>query len=170
MVAEEWRDIEGYPGYKVSSLGNVRGKQGFNLSLCVGSVGYYVVNLCRDSGQKQFKIHRLVAEAFIPNPDNLPFINHKDGVKTNNLPSNLEWVTPLGNVTHALRVGLTKSGAKHNNTMPVQATPVNGHVGHVFFGTVQLRIAGFNQGNVSNCCTGRNQTHYGYRWSYINGA
>jgi len=166
-MKEEWRIIKEYPKYKVSNRGNVKGAQGFNLSMCQGDVGYHVINMRKNGKQIQHRIHRLVAEAFIANPNNYPQVNHIDGDKTNNLPSNLEWVTSQQNITHAVKIGLVKAGIDNENTIPVQAEPVNAGIGYVFFGSRQLREFGFNQGNVSNTCNGRQKTHYGYKWTYI---
>ena len=115
MEQEIWKDIEGYEGfYKVSSFGNVKSlyrvlprKNGGNyavreklLKLSVDGDGYYRVALRKDGISKYCSIHRLVANAFIPNPKNLPCINHKDEVKTNNNVCNLEWCTYSYNNTY----------------------------------------------------------------------
>lgn len=133
---EIWKDVEGYEGiYKVSSLGNVKklnyknsGKEQ-NISLCNDADGYLLVNLRLNNKSKSKRVHRLVAQAFIPNPDNKPQVNHIDGDKQNNKIENLEWVTPLENNKHAWDTGLKKppteewklnhsirmSGEKHPN-------------------------------------------------------
>ena len=98
---EEWRPVPNYEGlYEVSNIGNVRslprlGTHTIKPTLISPHLrcGYYHVTLWKDNIQKDFTIHRLVALAFIPNPDNLPVINHKDEVKTNNEAENLEWCT-----------------------------------------------------------------------------
>ena len=101
---EIWRDIQGYEGiYKISNLGRVKSLNridslGRNVPEKIKAIvdngnGYKVVNLKRNGKQKLFTIHRLVAKAFIPNPDNLPCVNHKDENKANNYANNLEWCT-----------------------------------------------------------------------------
>ena len=105
-MTEEWRPIEGYEGlYEVSNTGQVRSFDRYvkysngRIHLHKGKVlspikdrdGYLQVNLCYSGRINSIKIHRLVAQAFIPNPDNLPQVNHKDEVKTNNNVDNLEW-------------------------------------------------------------------------------
>lgn len=116
-MTEEWRDIKGYEGsYQVSNLGRVR-----SLDRYIPSRGYYRkgriiqpfdnkeynnTNLNLDRKTKTFCTHRLVAEVFIPNPDNKPCINHIDGNKRNNVVSNLEWVTHKENTQHAIKLGL----------------------------------------------------------------
>jgi len=121
----EWRPISDYEGfYEVSSCGQVRSLkrqiirsngrlqtiEAKCLALCVNSSGYYSVNLHNGlgvSGRQPALVHRLVAKAFIQNPEKKPHINHIDGVRTNNNLENLEWCTPSENVIHALRTGLS---------------------------------------------------------------
>lgn len=101
---EQWRDIPGYRyPYQVSSTGRVRGgKWHKQLKQKLGFYGnYYVVVLAgKDGKQHTVSVHRLVATAFIPNPDNLPIVNHKDEIKTNNRADNLEWCTHQYNSTY----------------------------------------------------------------------
>lgn len=118
LDGEEWRPIEGFDGYQVSSYGRVksfkRGKP--RIMKFALSPNNYIVYSLRPSGvysDKQMNLHRLVAEAFIPNPDNKPQVNHRDGCKFNNNVNNLEWATPAENVQHAYNTGLMQSGAKH---------------------------------------------------------
>lgn len=95
-MREIWKDIKGYEGiYQVSNRGNVRSLHYNKLRILtpLSKQGYYSVALSVNSKCKHFPIHRLVAEAFIPNPSNLPEINHKDEDGTNNSVDNLEWCT-----------------------------------------------------------------------------
>lgn len=101
---EIWKDIKGYEGkYQVSNLGNVRGKK--VLSPKINKNGYKEVSLYNGK-QKSFYIHRLVAEAFIPNGNKLPQVNHINGDKTNNCVDNLEWISNYDNIQHSIRTGL----------------------------------------------------------------
>ena len=97
---EEWKVIEGYDfAYRVSNFGMVEGTRGFMKPYDNG-YGYLVVDLKANGKRKHKKIHRLVAEAFIPNPDNLPEVNHKDENKYNNSVDNLEWCNSSYNKTY----------------------------------------------------------------------
>lgn len=112
---EIWRDIDGFDGlYQVSNLGRVRRLHKTIppriLTTCFDNRGYPKVGLCHGGKCKTRKIHRLVALAFIPNPDGKPEVNHIDGNPHNSCASNLEWVTHLENSRHAVATGLIKSG------------------------------------------------------------
>ena len=117
MMIEEWRDIKGYEGiYQVSNLGNVCSldrvikhypkdyfQEGKVLSPALSRNGYPMVILVNHNKRKTRNVHRLVAEAFIPNPNNLPQVNHKDENKTNNCVDNLEWCTQKYNLNYGTR-------------------------------------------------------------------
>lgn len=92
-LMEEWKPVKNYPDYLISNFGVIKNKYGKLLKLRKINGGYFQVCLCKDSKPRYFLIHRLVAEAFIPNPDNLSEINHKDENKQNNCVDNLEWCT-----------------------------------------------------------------------------
>ena len=102
MIEEIWKDILGYEGlYQVSSFGRVRSLDRYDsnnhflkgriLRLCADAKGYLIVGLWSNNKKKMYKVHRMVAESFIPNPDNLPIINHKDENPSNDNVDNLEW-------------------------------------------------------------------------------
>ena len=109
-MKEMWKDIPGYERlYQVSNLGNVRSLN-YNrtgeiklLKQSTNKHEYKLVSLCKNGKTKTCKVHRLVAIAFIPNPNNLPIINHKDEDKTNNNVNNLEWCTYEYNVNYGTR-------------------------------------------------------------------
>ena len=109
MKKEIYKDIKGYEGeYMVSNRGNVYScKRNIILKPAIAK-GYLRVGLYKDGVRKYFLVHRLVAEAFIPNPKNLPVINHLDEDKTNNDVSNLEWTTSKENTRYSCKG--TKSG------------------------------------------------------------
>lgn len=113
-MKEIWRDIKGYEGlYKVSNYGRIkslerkdclgRSKKEKILKLSEDKDGYLLITLHKNKKVKTFKVHRLVAETFVPNPNNYPIINHKDENKINNHVSNLEWCTVKYNNNYGTR-------------------------------------------------------------------
>jgi len=104
-IEEIWKDIKSYEGrYQVSNLGKVKSLvRECILKFGIRGKGYLYVNLCKDGQVKKFSIHRLVAETFIPNPDNKPEVNHRDGIKNHNEATNLEWATSKENIEHAMK-------------------------------------------------------------------
>lgn len=94
--------------YSVSDKGEIRNDTTNYLLKLALQQGYYHVNLSINKKSKRFRVHRLVAEAFIPNPENKPYVNHIDGIRSNNEIKNLEWCTPAENTQHAIRTGLMK--------------------------------------------------------------
>lgn len=102
---EEWKNVIGYEGlYEVSNKGNVRNvRRNTLLKLSKTNYGYIQVHLYKNGIRTGLRVHRLVAEAFIPNPDNLPQVNHKDEDKTNNNVTNLEWCTVKYNTNYGHR-------------------------------------------------------------------
>ena len=125
-MEEIWKDIEGYEGlYQVSNLGRVRSLdrksrnrngeillKGKVLKCYTSSHGYPTATLSKNGIRKKIAVHILVGKAFIPNNENKPEINHIDGNKSNNVVTNLEWVTYSENLIHAWRTGLTKNTEK----------------------------------------------------------
>ena len=100
-MKEIWRNIDGYDGrYAVSTWGRVRGISGI-LKPYTTSKGYLKVGLMKNGKSEKHRIHRLVANAFLPNPHKLPEVNHIDGNKKNNSISNLEWVSGKENIAHS---------------------------------------------------------------------
>lgn len=122
LAGEEWRDIEGTDGkYQVSNYSRVKRFCNGEVKILKPSIspeGYTFCSLTVNRKKKMPKVHRLVAEAFIPNPDNKPYVNHIDGCKWNNCASNLEWVTHSENVRHADASGLRElpRGEEHRAT------------------------------------------------------
>lgn len=129
---ERWKWVHGYKGYyKVSTYGRVKSVDRYvphsvlpsKTQFVKGRIfkaspnedGYPFVQLCNKRKIVGKPVHRLVAEAFIANPYNLPEVNHKDGDKTNNHVDNLEWCTHQGNEDHAVATGLKVRGLKHHN-------------------------------------------------------
>lgn len=125
---EEWKDIAGFEGmYQVSNMGQVRSLDRFDdrgrhlkgrvLAQSINTSGYLSFNPSIDGKANLKYTHRFVALAFIPNPDNLPQVNHMDGNKHNNHVSNLEWVTQKENINHAWDNGLIKNHSGENHAL-----------------------------------------------------
>lgn len=122
-MVEIWKDIKGYEGYyQISNLGNVKSLRDFKnkkiicrekiLKNHINKNGYVYIGLCKDKNHKTHRVHRLVAQTFIDNPDNLPQVNHIDGDKSNNCVDNLEWCTRSQNQIHAYKHNLSKITTK----------------------------------------------------------
>lgn len=110
-MKETYKTIKDYPNYEVSDLGNVRNIKTGRVLKPDYKGGYQYAALCKEGKPKSHLIHRLVASAFIPNPENKPQVNHVNGDKTDNHIENLEWATNSENQKHAIKTGLrTKSG------------------------------------------------------------
>ncbi len=189
MMQEEWKVVPGYDGrYEVSSLGRIRSYANARwgnrpnakiMKVKQIPVGYLQVNLCKPKGGGKAVsglIHRLVAEAFIPNPDNLPVVNHKDGNKTNNRADNLEWVTASENSFHAVRTGLKKPSqhqkevAAKRQSVPVVMLSLDGEKISVFESGKQAALAvGADISAVTKCCRGKLKKTKGYRFQYADG-
>ncbi len=124
---EEWKDIKGFEGYQISNYGRVKSlnyRRCGNTKLLKKIINnfkdnYHVVNLSKNGKHVLSRVHRLVATAFIPNPNNKPYVNHLDGCKTNNHISNLEWCTSSENAQHAYNAGLkiAPMGENHVNNI-----------------------------------------------------
>lgn len=172
MMEELWRDIKGFEGlYEVSNLGRVRSLKDNNgqarilvLKVQKHRCGYQLVFLRKDGKLKGFVVHRLVAEAFIPNPDGLPEVNHIDEDKTNNRVDNLEWCTRKYNMNYGTCMErimekrgkrvyqYTKSGAFIRSYPSIHEAE---------------RQTGIWVTNISACCLGRLNSTGGYAWSFI---
>lgn len=157
---EVWKDIEGYEGrYQISDQGRVK-------SLTTGSIlktflcgsGYPEIVLTKHRKRQPKLIHRLVAEAFIPNPESKREVNHKDGNKHNNDVSNLEWVTPSENQRHSRKVLGAKSFQRKVVCVELQRT----------FDSIKAAsdALGLKSPLIWKCCNGTQVTTGGYHWRY----
>lgn len=113
-----WKELDNYNGnYFISDEGDIKNRQGLVLKPAKQSKGYLSVVLSFNDKRVTQLVHRLVAQHFIPNPLNLPQVNHKDGVKTNNNKDNLEWTNSSDNLKHAYSIGIKSAkGDKNSNS------------------------------------------------------
>lgn len=156
-----WKTIEGFPDYEISVYGEVYSRRlGRTLIPQVNTHGYEFVTLYNADGPKRFLIHRLVGNAFIPNPENKPQINHKDGYKRNPRLTNLEWNTNSENELHAFRMGLKKpSREKKIKIIETGESYPSLH-------ECARQING-NFKAISNCIRGKSKTHKGYHFELV---
>lgn len=167
-MTEVWKDIEGYEGlYKVSSEGIIMGLCGIIRPNKIGR-GYFQVGLHKDGKQKNFLVHRLVAEAFIPNPLHLPYVNHKSEIKTDNRVENLEFCDHKYNINYGTRN--KRAGEKLKNgksSKPILQFSKTGEFICEWASQCEIeRQLGFFQGGISMCCRGKCKSAYGYIWKY----
>ena len=149
------KDIKGYEGlYAVTSCGKVYSyKNKKFLKPRKGSNGYFQVNLCKDGKMKQYLIHRLVAEAYIPNPDNLPQVDHIDGNKTHNYLNNLQWIT-------------NRDNCRKSNNKPILQFDLDGNFIREWSSATD--VGREVKCNICNCLKGKRPSAYGYIWKYKN--
>lgn len=165
---ETWKAIAGYEGlYEVSDLGRVKslwyGKEKI-LKPQDTSRGYFQVALCKDDKVNRLLVHRLVAETFIPNPNNLETVNHKDEVKTNNTVSNLEWMSLEDNINYGTR---NKRSAETRSKSVQMFDKSTGELLATFPSLREAeRITGIAQQSISVCCKGKLKSAGGYVWRY----
>ena len=165
---ENWQPVKGYDGmYEVSDLGRVKSLKYGNekiLKPLKNTHGYLHVSLCKDGQRKTIAVHRLVAEAFIQNPNNLETINHKDEVKTNNAASNLEWMSQRDNINYGTR---NKRMAETRSKSVLMFDKSTGELLATFPSLMEAgRATGINQGNICSCCNGKYKSSGGYIWRY----
>lgn len=187
---EIWKDIEGYKGlYQISNLGRVKSltrkvrcrnnkfrivKENI-LSPILTKKGYLFVNLWKNNLCKRMLIHRLVAIAFIPNPENKLEVNHIDAIKTNNNLYNLEWNTRPENTLHSYKMKLREEQKKNvaatNKKLKSKKVAQYNKVMELIkifpSASEAARYYGYNQSAISECCRGMRSSIYGYIWKYM---
>ena len=168
---EEWKHIEGFDGYQVSNEGRVKSLKFGKEKILKGgkSKGYLIVDLCKNGARIHEQVHRLVAKAFLPNPNNLPQVNHKDENPSNNSVENLEWCDSKYNNNYGTR---NQRSAEKRRNDPKQSKRVDqidmvsGEVIHQWASTMECGRNGYDQGAVGKCARGELKTHKGYIWKY----
>ncbi len=186
--SEIWKDVVGFEGlYKVSNKGNVRSvnrkdplgrnRKGRMLKQGYSSSGYLQVNMHKNGKMKNRTVHRLVAETFLPNPKDLPQVNHRDEDKCNNNVENLEWCDSKYNINYGTRIErVTRARSKK-----VKATNVETNEVLTFNSTKEAGRNGYDQSGVAKACKGVYKTNIGkliggdghlyrgYRWENLEG-
>jgi len=188
---EIWKDVVGYEGiYQVSDIGNVRSLDrvlphdrngnkrfvnGKSINKYICSSGYYVVSMGNSKNHIKRYCHKLVLEAFTPNPENKLQGNHIDGIKSNNKLSNLEWVTPKENIAHAFRIGLARGGSfgkfgeKHHRSKAIlQFDKNNNYIAE--FGSIReaARSNNLSDSNIVKALKGTFNYCGSFIWKYKN--
>ena len=170
---ENWKDIKGYEGlYQISDQGNVFSVRSNKiLKLGLKSGGYKKVNLSKNGLTKTYTIHRLVAEAFIPNPNNLPCINHKDERLSNNCVDNLEWCTVSYNINYGTRNNrVSKKLTNGERSISIKQLSLDGIIIAIWPNAYEAKRNGYSQSAINECCQGKRKTHKGYKWEYLIGS
>ncbi len=185
-MIEKWKDIQGYEGmYQVSNMGRVKSLERITkfknrdytrieqekiLTPAKHHKGYLKAQLRKNGKNKAFFIHRLVAQSFIPNPENKSTVNHKNGIKTDNRVENLEWMSNQENMKHAydnnIRNNDKVSEAKWKK---VAQYSLDGQLIKIYDSVKQAveENKGFRQSGISSCARGTYKTSHGYVWKYI---
>lgn len=185
MKKREWRDVKGYEGlYQVSNDGYVRSLPDID---CLGRFkcgkiikpghredGGRTVLLCRNSVEKNAKVHRLIAKAFLKNPKNKPQVNHKDGNRSNNHVTNLEWCTGSENAIHSYRVLkrmpalLGKKGILSKTSRRVSGISICGKKRLLFTSVTEASAyVKVSYSAVARCARGEGNSCRGYYWKYL---
>lgn len=155
------KDIKGYEGlYAITEDGNVWSyRRNKFLKHTLNNSGYYMIDLYKDKKRKKYLIHRLVCETYIPNPDNLPQVNHKDENKQNNCVSNLEWMSRIDNMNYG--TGIERSAKKRSK--PVYCVELDKTFKSIRQAAKEL---GLSDRHICECCKGKRKTEGGFYFRY----
>lgn len=164
-MQEIWKAIPNFPNYECSNMGRIKNiKTDKILRGTTRPSGYSFIDLYNfeDHERKNTQIHRIVAQLFVENPDNKPQVNHIDGIKSNNVYTNLEWCTPLENVRHAIEI-INRPGCGLNKKA-VRCIETN-----IIYESTRAaeRALGINNAMISTCCTGKRKSAHGLHFEYL---
>ncbi len=164
MINEEWRNIIGFENkYQVSNIGNIRNKETNKLLKYNMPNKYLRVCLYKNGKRKNYMVHRLVAQAFIPNPDILPQVNHRDENKLNNCVDNLEWC----NNSYNQKYGTKPERVKMKLGKKVNQYDLEKNFIKQWNCTMDIqRELGISNSNISYCCNKKIKQSHGYIWEY----
>ena len=173
-MEEQWKQIQDFPNYQISTFGNVKNIITNKLLKPSNKGGYYNISLVNSYCKKAFKVHRLVAIAFIPNPENKPDVNHKDKNKKKYHIDNLDWMTRKENNIHRCKdLSITTNKNKPINKICIQT----GEILETYNSIEQAALWALNNGltknihngrnSIGNCICGLSNTSYGFKWELI---
>lgn len=164
------KKIPGFCKYYVSNTGNIYSiyKPIKKLTPIKDKDGYLIVCLHNNKKQTNKKVHRLVAEAFIPNLEHKPQVNHKNGIKTDNNVKNLEWTTSSENILHSYQnLGKKNPSGKNNIRSKVILQIFNNQIITEHYGIREAeRNTGIARASITRCCKNKQKTAGGYQWKY----
>lgn len=168
-MTEIWKTIKDYPNYQVSNLGRVKslnylrtGKEKI-MKNYKDRGGYLKVDLHKEGKIKKYYIHRLVASAFIPNPNNLPQVNHRNEIKTDNRVENIEWCTAQYNTNYGTRIERMAKA----KSIPILQFNKDGKLVRKWDSVIQIeKEMGFDSSSIIKCCKGKLKTCGSFIWRY----
>lgn len=178
---EIWKTIQDYPNYQVSnmgrvkSLGNNKHRKEKILKSINSNTGYLFVILCKEGKVKFYNIHRLVAQAFIPNLENLPCVDHINTIRTDNRVENLRWVTNQENSNNPITKNKmmenshlrNKFGIEHPKSKPIIQFTLDGKLVRKWDSAYEVqRELGFNNSHISACCNNKIKSAYKFIWRF----
>lgn len=173
IIGEIWKPIKDFPNYAISNKGRVYSftrSEAFNkvVRMRIGKHGYYYVMLCKDSKVITKKVHRLVAENFLPNVENLDCVNHRDECRTNNAAENLEWCTTAYNVTYGgAKRKVQEKFVETGWSKAVEQYDKQGNLISTFSSIAEAaRRSGCSKTGICSCCRGNRLSNRGFIWKY----